>query len=481
MMGGYTDEDNYAHGNSELDQVFTLHFWQFIDIFVYFSHKRITIPPVQWTLLAHQHGSLCLGTMIFEWEESLPDLHFFMYADSPRDHKNLSFACCDILVQLALYYKFDGWLINIETVLPGGKAQAQDLCLLIAYLESELKKKISHSKVIWYDACTIEGMLEWQDKLSLLNKPFFDVCSGIFTNYTWKETYPKDSVTMCPEKAHDIFTGIDVFGRNTFGGGQFNVSFAADVALNAGTSIALFAPAWIYECHEKSLYHDLEHRLWNSLIQSFFKPKPIYPDGRMVYSSYFSTSSGNGFYLRGKLCSNKSWSNHALQSVITVLHQPGCHLSMKEVYWGSSSLYVQDNVCFTFHPTLLPPITGLCVLKGSEFVKHNGQMISDTLFEINGWKVFRIPFSFILRLEFSRPTYLGLLSFYSSTPSIPEHVQFEICDGWVVRKDVEFFDIPCEVYIQDQFEMIQIVPRFPLPKDFIDQKVILQYHKYWLP
>jgi endo-beta-N-acetylglucosaminidase D len=43
------------------------------------------------------------------------------------------------------------------------------------------------SWVIWYDAVTIEGKLQWQDGLTDLNKPFFDVCDGIFVNYTWKE------------------------------------------------------------------------------------------------------------------------------------------------------------------------------------------------------------------------------------------------------------------------------------------------------
>ncbi len=37
-----------------------------------------------------------------------------------------------------------------------------------------------------YDAVTIEGKLDWQNELNEKNRAFFDVCDGIFLNYTWK-------------------------------------------------------------------------------------------------------------------------------------------------------------------------------------------------------------------------------------------------------------------------------------------------------
>lgn len=39
-----------------------------------------------------------------------------------------------------------------------------------------------------YDAITVGGDLDWQDKLNEHNKPFFDLCDGLFVNYTWKVT-----------------------------------------------------------------------------------------------------------------------------------------------------------------------------------------------------------------------------------------------------------------------------------------------------
>jgi len=37
-----------------------------------------------------------------------------------------------------------------------------------------------------YDTVTVNGDLDWQDKLNKYNKPFFDVCDGLFSNYTWQ-------------------------------------------------------------------------------------------------------------------------------------------------------------------------------------------------------------------------------------------------------------------------------------------------------
>ena len=49
-----------------------------------------------------------------------------------------------------------------------------------------MRKHSPHSMVLWYDAVTMQGKLQWQDRLTDLNQPFFDACDGLFVNYTWQ-------------------------------------------------------------------------------------------------------------------------------------------------------------------------------------------------------------------------------------------------------------------------------------------------------
>ena len=96
--------------------------------------------------------------------------------------------------------------------------------------------------VIWYDSVTRKGSLEWQDGLTELNRCFFDSCDGIFLNYTWApEVHLEDSVKVAGDRLTDVYVGVDVFGRNCFGGGGWNARAAVHEALNRGLSVALFA------------------------------------------------------------------------------------------------------------------------------------------------------------------------------------------------------------------------------------------------
>lgn len=46
---------------SAAPSAYVFYHWQYIDIFVYFSHHMVTVPPVGWTNTAHRHGVCVLG------------------------------------------------------------------------------------------------------------------------------------------------------------------------------------------------------------------------------------------------------------------------------------------------------------------------------------------------------------------------------------------------------------------------------------
>jgi mannosyl-glycoprotein endo-beta-N-acetylglucosaminidase len=170
------------------------------------------------------------------------------------------------LVDIAQDYDLDGWLINIENTLP--TECVENVILFLQLLTKEMREvRGVHSQVMWYDAVTMEGKLQWQDGLTALNKPFFDACDSIFINYTWKESslvntrclleLEKGNVSRCS----DVYYGVDVFGRGTIGGGGYNCCEALNLldgvckhpeistlqSYSYSYSAAVFAPGWLLE------------------------------------------------------------------------------------------------------------------------------------------------------------------------------------------------------------------------------------------
>ncbi|KAG5081396.1 hypothetical protein JHK86_005461 [Glycine max] len=125
------------------------------------------------------------------------------------------------LAELAVNLGFDGWLLNMEVSLK--PKQISNLKEFVNHLSLTTHSSVPGSLVIWYDSVTINGDLWWQDELNEHNKPFFDICDGIFTNYTWQEDYPRRSAAVAGDRKFDVYMGIDIFGRNTYGGGMWNV------------------------------------------------------------------------------------------------------------------------------------------------------------------------------------------------------------------------------------------------------------------
>lgn len=46
---------------TDAEAPYAFYHWQYIDIFNYFTHKMVTIPPAVWTNAAHKHGVVVIG------------------------------------------------------------------------------------------------------------------------------------------------------------------------------------------------------------------------------------------------------------------------------------------------------------------------------------------------------------------------------------------------------------------------------------
>eukprot|EP00088_Acartia_fossae_P023032 TRINITY_DN2410_c0_g1_i2.p1 TRINITY_DN2410_c0_g1~~TRINITY_DN2410_c0_g1_i2.p1 ORF type:complete len:563 (-),score=80.24 TRINITY_DN2410_c0_g1_i2:187-1875(-) len=272
MMGGYI-EDRFLEPVQQ-DSYSLLH-WSGLDVFIYFSHNFITIPPPGWISAAKMHGVKILGTIITEWKEGKQILENIL-----RDEKKID-EFVDQCASIASFYGFQGWLLNIENEVEW---------TLVPYL-LELVKKLTErthqdygdeGMVLWYDSVTIEGKLRWQNEVNIMNKPFLDSCDGIFLNYGWRAPDCGDpsphslvrSVSSLGDNVSrrtDIFVGVDVFGRGCLGGGGLHCDLAMHKIREQGLSTAIFAPGWTYESslnEDKVLsedYFEKEHLFWDKL------------------------------------------------------------------------------------------------------------------------------------------------------------------------------------------------------------------------
>ena len=200
---------------------------------------------------------------------------------------------------------------------------------------------------MWYDSLTIYGEIAWQDRLSLLNQPFFNVTDGIFTNYTWKQHHPACSSKLAGERRRDVFTGIDVWGRNTFGGGEFGCSTALQVIQNASTSCAIFAPAWTFEKLGSSNFPDNDDRFWLSLTgadESKVNPRSV-PQSTW-FATNFDQGHGSLFSVNGvRVWSAVTWSNLSHQDLLPSFRGGSSPLKLitHDAFNGGSCLQIELN------------------------------------------------------------------------------------------------------------------------------------------
>ncbi|KAJ6805984.1 cytosolic endo-beta-N-acetylglucosaminidase 1-like [Iris pallida] len=307
MMGGYAD-DRWVQGGTNA-AAYALWHWHLVDVFVYFSHNLVTLPPPGWTNAAHTHGVKVLGTFIAEWKEGEEICKTLL---STKESAQMY---AERLAELAVALGFDGWLINMEVKLK--REQIANLKEFVSHLTQTMHSSVRGSLVIWYDSVTKDGHLDYQNQLNEKNKPFFDLCDGLFANYTWRESYPKNSAVFAGDRRFDVYMGIDVFGRGSYGGGQWHTSVALDLLKKDDISTAIFAPGWVYENLPKEDFQANQNRWWG-LVEKSWGVLQSYPKALPFYSNF---DQGHGFHFSVKslLVADGPWNNISRQGFQPVL------------------------------------------------------------------------------------------------------------------------------------------------------------------
>jgi len=146
-------------GSTSYDSYVFYH-WNVIDVFVYFSHHFVTIPPHGWIDAAHHHGVKVLGTVITEGNNDTWNI----ILESQESTRKFA----DALVTIAKYYQFEGWLLNVENKI--NSEDINNLIYFVQYLTESIHREIQNSEIIWYDSVINSGALNWQNELNDKNK-----------------------------------------------------------------------------------------------------------------------------------------------------------------------------------------------------------------------------------------------------------------------------------------------------------------------
>jgi hypothetical protein len=257
--------------------------WPACDVFVYFSHARVSVPPPGWVAAAHANGARCLGTICTEWAsgEAANDLAIAAYAASAMTEAGAAGGdatelgptptLARQLAAIAAYHGFDGWLVNVEAALPfsadyiaeaSGPAAGVAAGAAVGALVTFVRELTAHvhalvgadggdntdagtGLVIWYDSVDARrgphcGRVRWQSELCEANSPFLSACDALFLDYHWSDgsggklratarrarelapaRTPGSRGVVCGPRSRDVFVGIDLWGRGGFGGGGF--------------------------------------------------------------------------------------------------------------------------------------------------------------------------------------------------------------------------------------------------------------------
>lgn len=139
---------------------YVFYHWNAIDIFVYFSHHFVTIPPAGWIATAHRHAVKVLGTVITEGDNDT----WNVILESQESVRRFA----ESLILVARCYRFDGWLLNVESKIK--REQVVHLIYFVRYLTDRIHSELVGSQIIWYDSVTNTGELKWQNALNENNQ-----------------------------------------------------------------------------------------------------------------------------------------------------------------------------------------------------------------------------------------------------------------------------------------------------------------------
>jgi endo-beta-N-acetylglucosaminidase D len=360
ILAIFEQEDAYyqSQGSNKFN-ILNFDYWQYIDIFCYWSahHDKgiIVPPPGHWIDTAHKNGVKIYGLVFFPPEvyggkiEWVKDLMGINYKDPFWGAKKL--------ITMAKIYDFDGWFINQETEGCTSELSVQIQKFLIYIQEN------SSIEIMWYDSMSMNGTINYQNELNKYNSHFIQsddkrVSTSIFTNYWWNKEGVENSVLtakLLKRDCSDVYTGINAFSEGFSTGDRIKT-------INNETSIGLFGAEWPYLGIKNIKYEDFyerQNKFWN-IIGHYKEANSSILNTPFV--TYFNTGQGKKYFIDGSKVSDNEWNDIGQQDYMPTWRQlsqnsVNININYDNAYNGGSSIQfigtLKDSVIIDLFKTNL--------------------------------------------------------------------------------------------------------------------------------
>ena len=345
---------------SRTTRYFTPTFWQYMESLTFWGGsdrdtRIILVPNGHIVDAAHRNGVPVLGKVFFGWGSDttrLQRLREFLQKSGS------TFPMADKLIEVANYFRFEGWFINQETF-GGNSTDAVNMRDFILYFRS----KAPHLEIMWYDAMAENGSVSFQNEFNTSNDWFMKYGSSLaahsmFLNFWWGSSYG-DSTKMPNSRTRALSLGLDPYdiyaGIDTEGGGYYTSGIDWENLFPEGQahriSLGIYRPEWTFNSSSGFAdYLALDSRYWvgvngdpsNTATTESWKGLAHYIPARTVitnvpFTTAFNVGVGTSYYIDGVERMRGDWNNLGLQDILPTwrwaLRSTGAKLS-PTLEWG---------------------------------------------------------------------------------------------------------------------------------------------------
>ena len=326
-------KDHASVGGEEF-KAYAFDYWQYLNSMVFWEGL---VPTPDVIDAGHRNGVPVLGTLFFNWSNSIADQEKF--AAALQQDEDGTFPIARKLVDLAKYYGFDGYFINQETtgdiVTPLGK-KMRDFMLYTKEYAAQVNHPVKYS---WYDAMTYEYGRYHEDGLGEYNYQFMEKegdkvpADHFFANFNWTKEKNDYSVTMAQwlgRSQYDVFAGLELQQ-----GGSYKTKVKWDALFDEKgklrLSLGLFAPDTITSLGKTGEdYHKNENIFFTGYQGDPTGQKPEDKDwygianlvadrtpavGR-TFTTSFNTGHGKKWFVDGKVSKDSEWNYRSVSGIL---------------------------------------------------------------------------------------------------------------------------------------------------------------------